>query len=254
MRGWCRVVVYMFVLLLPTGVMAQRNTLLTRQQLDSLINPAQSDKSAGTLVAKPKKIELGTIESKELIDFGFELRNTTNRPIAVTELRSSCSCIKVYTKPTTIEPYGTLQVEACFSPKGRSSSFSYTIFVYTALDNERPSERVTISGDIYCSDEWSHLPERAGALRLSRKMVTIEGHGEERIAVANSSDKPIRITTRSTVAGLTLRCEPEVLEPHSEGNIYIGYHKEPTQLNTMILLEGINCAPSERMIKVIINR
>ena len=73
----------MFVLLLPTGVMAQRNTLPTRQQLDSLINPAQSDKSAGTLVAKPKKIELDTIESKELIDFGFELRNTTNRPIAI---------------------------------------------------------------------------------------------------------------------------------------------------------------------------
>lgn len=255
MKGLLQVVVCMFVLLLPIGVMAQRNTLLTRQQLDSLMNPAQSTKSAGILVAERKLIDLGTIEGEDMVNFGFELRNTSAKAITITELRTSCSCIKVTTKPSKIEPHGTIQIKASFNPAGRSSSFRYSILIYTDLDEQLPSERVSIKGDVYSNDEWLHLPERAGALRLSRKAVTIEGQGEERIAVANSSDEPIQITTCSTIAGLTLRCEPEVLQPHSEGDIVIGYNGErATELNTMLILEGINCTPSERMIRVTIKR
>lgn len=255
MKGWWQVVVCMFVLLLPVGVMAQHNTLLTRQQLDSLMNSPQSTQSAGALVAESKLIDLGTIEVEDMINFSFELRNTTAKTITITELRASCSCIKLLTKPTVVEPNGALKVDGRFNPAGRNSSFRYTIKVYTELDSQRPTEQVTVTGDVLCSDKWYYLPEKAGALRLSRKWVTIEGSGRERIAVANSSDKPLKITARSTVAGLTLRCEPEILEPQSEGNIYISYSNETaTELNTMLILEGVDATPSERMIKVTIKR
>ena len=255
MARWWQGLWLMFVLLMPTGVMAQRNNLLTRQQLDSLVNPAQSTKCAGTLVAEPATIDLGTIEGEDLINFSFKLHNTTEKAITITDLRSSCGCITLLTKPCVVESNATLNVEARFTPAGRNSSFRHTIKVYTALDSELPTERVTVMGDVVCSDEWYYLAERAGVLRLSRKWVTITGVGNERIVVANSSDNPLKITSRSTVAGLTLRCEPEILEPRSEGEIIISYSREvANEFNTMLILEGVDATPSERMIKVTIKR
>ena len=255
MAMWRQGLWLIFVLLIPMGVMAQHNTLLTRQQLDSLINPTQSTKGAGALVAEPTTIDLGTIVSEELINFSFRLRNTTEEAITITDLRSSCGCIKILTQPSVVRPNGSLKVEACFNPAGRNSSFRYTIKVYTKLDSELPTERVTIMGDVISSDEWYYLTEQAGALRLSRKWVTINGQGKERIVVANSSDSPLQITSRSTVKGLTLRCEPEILEPRSEGDIIISYSGEiSNELNTMLILEGVEATPSERMIKVTIKR
>ena len=244
-----------FVLCMPAGVMAQRNTLPTRQQLDSLVNPAQSIKGAGTLVVETKSIDLGTIEGEDLINFSFGVRNTTEETITITNLSASCSCIKLLTKPTVVAPHASLRVDARFNPAGRNSSFRYTIRVYTNLDPELPTERVTVTGDVKCSDEWYNLPERAGALRLSRKVVTIADRGEERIAVANSSNRALQITSHSTLPGLTLRCEPAVLEPGGEGDIVISYSGElTTELNTMLILEGVEATPSERMIKVTIQR
>ena len=46
-----------------------------------------------------------------------------------------------------------------------------------------------------------------------------------------------------------------MLEPHSDGDIIVSYKGDvETDLNTMLILEGMNCTPSERMIRVIIKR
>lgn len=248
-------IVAIALLIAPYGLWAQSNRIPTRQELDSLVNPPQSTKGAGALIAEPRTIELGTIEGEELVNFSFELRNTTEQKITVTHMRPSCGCITVMTEPTSIEPNASLSVVARFNPAGRSSSFRYTIKIYTDLDSALPTEQVTLTGDVHSTDEWQHLPKRAGALRLSRKEVIINGEGEERIAVANSSDRAIELTSRSTIAGLTLRCEPQVLEPGGEGDIVISYRGEATTtLNTMLILEGISATPSERMIRVTIKR
>lgn len=243
------------LLFTPYCVVAQNNYFPSRHELDSLVNPQQSEKSEGMLRVEPEVVDLGTIEGEDLINFGFALCNRSQQRVTITELRSSCGCIKILSKPKTIEPNETFRVDARFNPAGRNSSFMYSILIYTDLDKERPTRRITVKGNVISSDEWQHLPVRAGALRLSRKEIVLNGRGEERIAVANSSDKPMTITAHSTVAGLTLRCEPEVLEPHSDGDIIVSYKGDvETALNTMLILEGMNCTPSERMIRVIIKR
>lgn len=248
-------VVALILLCAPCSVVAQLSTLPTRQELDSLVNPALSQHAAGALWTEQECVDLGAIKTQELIKFSFELHNSTKESITITQFRPSCSCITVLTKPTVVEPNSTLSVVAQFNPKGRSSSFKYTILIYTSLDSRLPSQRVTIMGDVQSSDKWHHLPERAGALRLSRKSVVIESSTEERIAVANSSDRDIEPTAQSTIAGLSLRCEPQVLAPHAEGDIVISYNGELTaELNTMLILEGIEATPSEKMIRVTIKR
>lgn len=259
----CRIVmrlkaIYFVVALLaivPMSLSAQSRGFLSREALDSLVNPCNSAKAAGVLTLSHSTIALGEIEGDEVVYFNFELRNTSQHCAAITEFRPSCSCIKVATKPQSVAPNSTLRVSASFNPAGRSSGFSYRINIYTDLDGDLPTERVMVEGSVKSDDKWLHLPQRAGALRLSRKEVTIVSRGEERIAVANSGDKAVTITARPTVEGLSLRCEPERLMPDSEGNIFIGFRGDvASELNTIVILEGVEASPAESMIKVTIKR
>jgi hypothetical protein len=57
------------------------------------------------------------------------------------------------------------------------------------------------------------------------------------------------------VDGLSLRCEPEVLQPGQEGDIVIWYSGDlTTDLNTILVLEGVEASPVDRIIKVKLKR
>lgn len=255
MRKSLRCLVVAMLAFVPISLSAQSRGFLSRETLDSLVNPHNSEKGAGALVVSPAIVDLGDVEASEPVYFNFEVSNATAKPITITEFRSSCGCIKVQTKPQSLEPKAALRVGASFNPAGRSSEFSYRVNIYTDLDNELPTQRVTVMGSVVNDDEWLHLPQRAGALRLSRKEVTLTSRGEERIAVANSGDKPMTITAKPTIEGLALRCEPEVMMPGCEGDIFIGYKGDiSSELTTILILEGVEASPTQRMIKVTIKR
>lgn len=255
MRGVVAYFVVAILALLPSSLSAQSRGFLSREALDSLVNPQNSVKGAGALVVSQSTIALGEIEGTELVYFNFEVRNTTAKPITITEFRSSCGCIRVQTEPQRIESNAVLRVSASFDPAGRSSAFHYRINIYTDLDSELPTERVMVEGVVVSDDKWQHLPARAGVLRLSRKEVVLNSRGEERIAVANGGDGAVTITAKPTIEGLGLRCEPEVLMPGMEGNIFIGYRGDITSdLATIIILEGVDASPADRVIKVTLKR
>ena len=244
-------------LLLSLGASAQGRGFLSRAALDSLVNPSVSTKATGILECKESVVDVGTISDESVVDVRYLVRNTSNRSVVITQLRSSCGCLKVATSPTAIEPNGSVEVVANFDPKGRNSSFKYNILLYTELDNTYPSLRLTLVGEVESRDSWSHLPYRMGGLRLSRKEVTINSQGVERIACANSTDSPMRLSARETVAGLSLRTEPEIIAPNSEGDIVITYDPKTalsTDLRTMLIVEGVEATPTERMITITITK
>ena len=252
------VVVYLLLAIfgvMPFSLSAQSRDLLRREALDSLVNPQNSTKGAGALLLSPAIVELGEIEGDEMVYFNFEVKNVSPRSVAITEFRSSCGCIRVLTKPQTIDPNSAIRVSASFNPAGRSSGFSYRVNIYTDLDDKLPTERVMVEGSVVCDDEWLHLPKRAGALRLSRTEVVLSSRGEERIVVANSGNKELAITAKPTIEGLSLRCEPKVLMPGCEGDIFITYRGDiASELNTIVILEGVEASPTDRMIKVKLKR
>ena len=251
MRARVAYLVVALLAVMPMSLSAQSRSLLSREALDSLVNPHSSPKASGVLTLSQSRIALGDIEDDEAVYFNFELRNTSEHSVTITEFRPSCGCIKVETKPQSIAPNATLRVCALFNPAGRNSEFSYRINIYTDLDSELPAERVMVEGCVKSLDRWLHLPQRAGVLRLSRKDVELSSRGRERIAVANSGDKAITITAKPMEEGLTLRCEPEVLQPNAEGNIYICYSGEiVSEIATILILEGVEASAAERMIKV----
>lgn len=241
---------------LPLVAMAQRD-YPTRQQLDSLVNPTKSKSAAGALVADTKERNVGTIGAEEVLRLSYTLMNTTSQPITITDIRSSCSCLRVTTKPQVVKPKESVTIEAQLSTKGRSGGFRHNIFVYTHLDTSHPTERLSVMGTIENSDKWLHLPKQMGELRVTRKEVIITGCGEERIAVANTSTKGVTLTALSTIEGLSLRTEPKVIEAGKEGDIVICYNPTTApqhDIKTMLIVEGVEASPRERTIRITIKR
>ena len=247
----------MALMLLAAEAGAQERKIVSRAELDVLVNPTLSEVAAGAIVAEPATRNMGEVADTATINAYFTLRNTTNEAIEITAIRSSCSCLKVVTPITRIEAEESIVLRAEFNPVGRNGGFSIPILLYTPLDATKPTLRLVVEGTVTATDEWSHLPQSMGLLRLSRKSVTFSSDTRtERIAVVNVGDTPLRISAKPTTEGIALRTEPEVLQPNEEGDIVIRYTPaaEPKHdIETAIIVEGCGAArPSERMIKITI--
>lgn len=256
MRGmWRYIAVALMFIVAEAG--AQERKVLSRAELDALVNPTLSEVAQGSIVAEPATRNMGEVADTATISTDFTLHNTTTEAIEITELRSSCSCLKVVTPITRIEAGESVTLRAEFNPTGRNGGFSIPILLYTPLDASRPTTRLTVEGSVVATDEWSHLPQRMGTLRMSRKRVIFTPDTRtERIAVVNVGERPLTISAKTTTEGITLRTEPTVLQPREEGDIVITYAPttEPKHdIETVIIVEGCGTArPSERMIKITI--
>ena len=256
MRGkWRYIAVALVLLAVEAG--AQERRVLTREELDALVNPTLSEVAVGAIVAEPTTRNMGEVADSDKVNAYFTLRNTTTEAIEITEIRSSCSCLKVTTPITHIEAGESITLRAEFNPSGRNGGFSIPILLYTPLDSKHPTARLTVEGSVVATDEWSHLPERMGTLRLSRKSVTFDRNTRtERIAVVNVGETPISLSAQPTIEGITLRTEPKQLLPNAESDIVITYTPtaEPMHdIETAIIVEGCGQArPTERMIKITI--
>lgn len=236
---------------------AQERRVLSRAELDALVNPTLSEVAQGAIIAEPTTRNMGEVADTDKVNAYFTLRNTTTEAIEITEVRSSCSCLKVVTPITRIEAKESVTLRAEFNPEGRNGGFSIPILLYTSLDKTHPTTRLVVEGSVMATDEWAHLPERMGTLRLSRRSVTFDSNTRtERIAVANTGDTALRISAKPTTEGISLYTEPELLMPSEEGDIVITYapSTEPEQnIETAIIVEGCGTArPTERMIKITI--
>ena len=254
--AWC-------VTLLLIGIQslsAQLDRLPSRRELDSLVRPSLSTTAQRGVAAKKPTINLEEIDGREIIRVQFTLHNTTSSPVVITQFRSMCSCLKVLTRPTTLRPNESLNVEVEFNPAGRTSKFSTQVFVYTSLDAKYPPERLTLSGTVHSTNRYPHLAQRAGELYMSRKSVSLTDvkvgkTRREIITVANGSDTAMTLSAKPLINGLEFSVTPATLKPGEEGEIVISYTpKEPLKRNieTMLIIEGCDGKPSERTIKVII--
>ena len=251
------------VALLLTSVVgtAQSRTLLSRSALDSLVRPQVSAKGE-VIYVEPGPRELGIVDANSLVVVQFKLHNTSSADITITDIRSTCGCLRIKSKPTLLAAGKSIAIDAEFNPARRNGRFEHDILLYTSLDQSYPTSRLTVIGEVKNSDRWAHLPERMGSLCLSRKAVTIDAitagkRRTEHIVCANGGTKELRISARSTVEGLSLRCVPEVIAAGCEAEITISYLSDKPlskEFRTMLIIEGVDCSPAERMISITLKK
>ena len=236
--------------------------LPSRSEIDQAVNPSLSTVAQRAVRAEKSVVDLGIIAQEEQRQVSFVLKNSSATTVTITELRSTCSCLKVATKPKTLRHNEELEVVATFNPAGRSGKIKLDIFVYTSLDAQSPTERLTVTGVMNIGDKYSHLPYGMGELRLSRRSVTIDNckvgaTRTERIAVANAGTRELTISAQSTVEGLSLRLAPTTLMPGEEGDIMISYTTKQAvtqDIQTMLIVDGCSGRPTDRAIKVTITK
>ena len=247
------------MLLLTVEAKAQERRVLTREEIEERVNPTLSTVAQGAIIIEPSTRNMGEVAERDVVNTYFTLRNTQDERITVSQLRSACSCLKVVTPITAIEAGESVTLRVEFNPSGRSGAFLIPILLYTSIDENLPTARLTVEGSVVATEEWSHLPIAMGAIRLSRKSVVMDSQTRsERIVVVNVGDGALRLSAQPTIEGITLHTEPSQLQPGEEGDMVITYAPSiwPTHdIETALVVEGCGEArPTERLIKITIKK
>lgn len=259
LRSIRAIVCFGIVVLATAHAVAQDVPMLSRAALDSLVHPQLAPQGNKLLQAEKESIGLGVIGDEGIYRASFKLRNTSKDRITINALRSTCSCLVVKSSLESIAPNKEASIDVEYNPAGRSGKFSADLLVYSSIDELRPTLRLNLYGEIESSDEWSHLPESMGVLRLSRKNVRFDSNTlTERIAVANTSNRVVVLSYMPTIEGITLHTEPAQLAPNSEGDIVINYRPSgylTQEIESMLIIDGCGTThPTDRMIKITIKR
>lgn len=238
---------------------------LTREQIDSIVHPTLHAEAAKVLCVDRPSYDLGKMsESDSPVSRTFCLRNVSNVSQRIICVRTSCGCTVATFDSTLIAPDGEMMVTLTYNPKNRPGTIDVDAFVYVEGDDRHPMARLSLYGEVIDADQWSHLPQSMGTLRLKRKEVRFaelpaKGKTTMRILCANSGFKPLKLTSRILPPYATLHTEPSVIAPGEEADlvITIDVNRLPStegDIRTSLIVEGVGGKPSERTLQLVIEK
>lgn len=233
---------------------------------DSLINPPLLKGGEQIVRFDSSHIHIGTLRDNDAPrQYTFHFRNLSSDEIRITKVTTSCGCAAAIFPSGTIAPGAEDKVTLTYNPKDRIGTVETHAFVYTTVSHIRPIARLTLIGEVLCSDVWGYLPYQAGTLRMKRKQVvfseiTSRNRPAERILCANTGEKPVTLSARMLPSYARFYSEPETILPGEEGDLVITVEGNKLvgqvgeRLQFSFALEGIDAPLSERQVNVIINR
>ena len=259
-----RVYILLTALLLGITVGAQtplRN--LTREQIDSIMNPTLHSEASKILVADKVSYDLGKLnETDGSVSCTFRLRNVSKGPLRISRVRTTCGCTAAAYDTAAIAVGEEVQITLTYNPKNRPGTIDVDAFVYVGGNDRQPMARLSLYGEVLDSDVWRHLPEAMGTLRLKRKEVRFaelptKGKTTMRILCANSGTKPLRLSSKIHPPYVSLHTRPEVIVPGEEADLVItvDVDKLPAkegEFRAPMIVEGVGGRPSERTLQIVI--
>lgn len=116
------------------------------------VNPPQP--AGGRIEVASPSFNNGVTARGDVIKHVFELRNTGDAPVKITDTKASCSCTAAIVSDPVVLPGGTGSIEVSFNTRGRKGQQSKTVKVFTdsALS---PWLSLTVAGDIRPSVAFS---------------------------------------------------------------------------------------------------
>ena len=259
-----RVYILLTTLLLVITAGAQtplRN--LTREQIDSIMNPTLHAEASRILLTDQVSYDLGKLnETDGSVSRTFCLRNVSGKPLSISRVRTTCGCTVAAYDTAAIAVGEEVQITLSYNPKNRPGTIDVDAFVYVEGNDRQPMARLSLYGEVLDSDVWRHLPEAMGTLRLKRKEVSFaelptQGKTTMRILCANSGTKPLRLSSNIQPPYASLHTVPEVIAPGKEADlvITIDVDKLPSkegELLAPMIVEGVGGKPSERTLQIVV--
>ena len=245
-----RVWLLLVALLVPMLGSAQIK-LIPQSRLDSVANPRTVASSLA--VEGGGRVWLGVVEESATAEAQVVLKNSGERPLVVTRTSSSCRCLAARCDERLIRAGESVTLRLTYYPKGHPGAITQRVMLYTDLSDVLPTAVVEVRGEVRpMADRSGDYPQSCGTLLLRRRSAVFAQSRTERIACMNGGEQPLRIVrdTLLSTAGVSLRCEPEVLPPGGEGDLVITLGEGSDGRRERLFLDGVVAPPSQREIRI----
>jgi hypothetical protein len=117
--------------------------MIQSQDLSLNSSTAGSETNSKSIVWKNTDVDLGTIEYDKPVVVEFEFTNSSEEPLVIKNVKTSCGCTAANYNNTVIKPGEMSKIEVTYNAKSKGF-FSKSIDVTTSLKSE--SERLTLKG------------------------------------------------------------------------------------------------------------
>lgn len=233
--------------------------IVRREVLDSISNPALA-KNASCLKFDKVMIQADPMQEDDAPEtFIYSFRNTSDSPINIDRIVSTCTCAKAECDKDTVGPGQEASVSLTYYPKGHPGTFERKVFVYTD-GYKSPSAILRLKVNVSSGNDLSGLYSiQMGKIRLRSGQVSFspEHRAVERLAFLNVSDAPLKLQCDSSFLPpcLEFRTEPQVVAPGEEGEIVISFDPEKyaegnRRKQMQVILQSMGVPPSQSTIKV----
>ena len=221
---------------------------------------AESEVVGNALQFHPNRADFGTIEEMSGAWQGrVALRNEGTDTLAITQIKTTCGCLKAEVAKRIVTPKETVAVALKYYPRGHAGKVKQRVLLYTNLSNEKPSAVLSLTGVVTASEDRSDdYPYTRGVLRLRQDTIRLSGAKEvQRIAIMNGGSTVLKLTVDANLLpkGVSVRFEPAVIGPKGEGDMVVEYAPqggESTTKGGKIYVQGLNLPPRQSAISVVV--
>lgn len=255
----------LFTTILPVLHCGAQGIVVSQHRLDSVANPPLERNTA-------LRFELEALDSIRLSEedapavFTFPFRNIGDKPVVVTRIVTSCSCLTAEFDKAPVLPGKTGNINVVYKPAGQTGMFLRNIYVYTNASERHPTIRLRLAGKVTPRGGYPDYPAVMGPLRAKRTRVSFGdiSRGEvrtERIECVNTGTTPLKLQAMEELRPewLCLRTEPERIEPGATADLMITIQgamlprTNRDSLELAVLIEGLECPPSQRTLHIQLN-
>ena len=252
-------VVVIVIMLCAVQLLSAQIRIIPQDKLLEVAEPKIVDCS---LQFTPRSVDFGTIDEMAVAWQGSaQLQNVGTDTLVVTQIRTTCGCLKAEMSKRVIAPRERLEVNMKYYPRGHAGKVKQRVLIYTNLSSERASAVLTLTGFVTASeDRRDDYPYTRGVLRLRQDTIRLSGAREvQRIAIMNGGSTDLQLSADASFLpkGVSVRFEPAKIAPKGEGDMVVEYNPTTESASAnfgKIYIKGLNLPPRQCSIDVVFKR
>ncbi len=231
--------------------------IVPRERLDSMAQPALAH-GAQAMRFDRTRIETGAIgEDDGPQRFVFTWRNTGDKPLVITRVKTTCGCAVPTCGKRPVKPGETDSVTVTYHPKGHPGRFVRKIFIFTQLAGNAPSATLELAGEVIPSAHPTYAyPHARGNLLLKQEEIRIEGTRPqvETIECLNGGNDTLRVRIDTRILPPCVQAEfsPAELLPGAVGELTVRFDpaagKAPGRIP--LFLRGLGLQPGQSTVMI----